>query len=263
MTCPTCGQPRRRYLHRCALERVTQHAVQQTLTQLVERENPIGSAIVSAADEHFGTGTDWAKTVYGEYYVKNIPIYAAIKLRADAVVRPPIQVFTGEGDDKKEAPNHKLANLLRMVNPMWTWGDLLRGTSTYLDLWGSAFWVMEKATPFSPPTEIWLARPDKMKVIPDKVRHVSGFRFKGNDGKEVFLAPDEVVWFRNFNPLDEFAGLAPIAPLRQSADMNLDAVTYNRESFRNGLNVDNLVIKPQMTMVDEEIAEFHRRLKQK
>ena len=41
--------------------------------------------------------------------------------------------------------------------------------------------------------------------------------------------PEDVVWMRYFNPLEEYAGLSPIAPLRLSADMGLESLRASPE----------------------------------
>ena len=54
---------------------------------------------------------------------------------------------------------------------------------------------------------------------------------------------------RYFNPLDEYAGLSPIAPLRQSADMGMDALRANRKLLQND-STPGLII---------EMEAFHGR----
>lgn len=227
----------------------------------IMRQSPVAEALIRPEDSIIGTGPEWAKTVYGEYYLKSVPIYAAVKLRADNVVRAPLRVFkTDAKGDKTEVPStHPLSQLLGKVNPWWTRGDLIRGTSTYLDLWGSAFWVLKKATPTSVPTEIWLARPDKMRIIASKTEYIAGFEFR--DGSEVIpLLPEEVIWFRFFNPMAELAGLSPVAVDRLSADTAIDAMKSNRNLFRNGPLFSNIFLKADVKMSDQEVEAFSKRI---
>src|SRR3972149_767191 len=101
---------------------------------------------------------------------------------------------------------------------------------------------MDKAGPSSVPTRIWAARPDRMRVIPNAQNYVAGFEYGSmTPGSGKRYRPDEVVWFRNFNPLDEFAGLSPVAPGRLSIDMAQDAATHNRMVFKNGLLGDSVI----------------------
>ena len=57
----------------------------------------IKSNRAAAADQGWfqgiaGAGTGWARTEYGEYYTTSVSVYAAIKLRAEALGRPQLKV---------------------------------------------------------------------------------------------------------------------------------------------------------------------------
>ena len=218
----------------------------------------LADAAIGPSDIFPGAGQSWAQEKYGEYYCTSTLVYSAVKLRADAVVRVPLRVYRNVKDGYEEVEaTHPLSQLLSRVNPFWTRGDLWRGTSTYLDLWGSAFWVLTLSG--STPSEIWLARPDKMKVLADKAKYIKGFQYE-QGGRRVNLLPEEVVWFRLFNPLDEFAGFSPVAAGRMSADMGIDALKYNRNAFKNGLLFSNVAFEAQASASDPEIEEFLKRM---
>ena len=227
------------------------------------RQSPLIEAQITPLAETQGVGPEWAKPIYGTYYAKSVSVYTAIKLRSAGVTRPPLRVYQGTPDKKTEVPpTHPLAMLLTKVNPFWTRGDLLRATSTYLDLWGSCFWVLTKQSPSSPPTEIWPARPDKMRIIGSRRNYIAGFEFD-NGTERIPLLPKEVIWFRHFNPMDELSGFAPVANLRLSADLGIDALRSNRNLFVNGMMFNNVWIKADMKLGDSDIADLEKRLKKK
>ena len=74
----------------------------------------------------------------------------------------------------------------------------------------------------------------------------------------VAYTPEEMVWLRYFNPLEEYAGLSPLAPLRLSADMGLDALKFNRNFFKNSAQPD-VIFTIEESMSDEEVEEFYQR----
>lgn len=247
--CPACGKPVGRFAPHLHRERV-------------RRAYPVGDTAITPSMEHVRTLPQWAPTAYGEYYATSVPVYAAVKKRADNLVRAPLKVYRvrDKGDSDEVPKGHPLRALLSRVNPFWTFADLLRATSTHLDLWGAAFWVLDKPARGAP-NEVWLVRPDRVSVIPSRGKYIAGYEYHGPDGRRQALLPDEVVWFRYFNPLDEFAGMSPVAPLRLSLDMGQEAVRYNRNAFRNGLQIGNLAITTQQQMADEDVEDFYRRLR--
>mgnify|MGYP001570701286 CR=1 FL=1 len=224
-------------------------------------------AITEPGTETYGAGPDWSQTIYGEYYIKSVPIYAAINKRANAIIRAPLKVYKNivnaeDKQNKQELPNHPLQKLLNKVNPFWTGQDLQRATETYLGIWGACYWILIKPSPDSPPIEIWPARPDKIRIIPDKVKYIAGFKY--DDGtKHLSLLPDEVVWMRYFNPLSELGALSPVAVGRLSADMGIEALRSNRNLFKNGMLFGNVGIELENTATDPEIEDFYARLKKR
>lgn len=222
------------------------------------RPNRTPAAYVEPGGEIFGVQGGWANPDYGNYYTSSVPVYAAIKLRADAVSRPPVRVLRpgSEGARSPVASNHPVQQLLERVNPWYTRGDLWQATEIYLNLWGQAFWALERDDQGR--WEIWPLRPDRVTVLPDRRRHVRGFVYRGRSGVPVAYAADEVIWLRYFNPLEEYAGLSPLAPARMSVDMGGDGLRFNRNFLRNSAQPD-FVMLTDAQLTDAEIEDFYSR----
>ena len=223
----------------------------------VERANRASAADLDGAFTLSGSARGWAATEYGQYYATSVPVYAAIKMRADALARSPAIIYRQASDGNKiaVAPTHPARQLFERVNRWSSRGDLWRATEIYLNLWGSAFWAVERDADGRP--EIWPLRPDRMAVIPDRKEHVRGFVYHGRAGR-VPYTPDEMVWLRYFNPMDEYAGLSPLASARLAVDMGQDGLRFNRSFLRNSAQPD-FVLLTNETMNDNEIEDFYRR----
>ena len=180
---------------------------------------------------------DWAPSHYASYFATSAPVYAAVRLRADAVARPPLKVYrrvATAGDWQREwvGPEHPAQRLLDRVNPHWTGGDFWRATETHLSLYGVAYWSVERDE-LGVPVELWPLRPDHVRVVPDDDEYIRGYLYTGRSGEQVAYAADEIVRLRYFNPLDEYAGLSPIAAVRLTLDMGRDALVSNRSGLAN------------------------------
>ena len=224
----------------------------------VQRQNRAAGASLDPTGEIFGAGGGWANPEYGAYYATSVSVYAAVKLRADAISRPPTRVYR-RGPDGTKLPvgaNHPVQQLLDRVNPWYTRGDLWQATEIYLNLWGQAFWALERDEQGR--REIWPLRPDRMTVLPDRRNYIRGFVYRGSGGTPVAYTPDEVVWLRYFNPLEEYAGLSPLAPARLSVDMGSDGLRFNRNFLRNSAQPD-FVLLTDAQLTDTEIEEFYSR----
>ncbi len=206
--------------------------------------------------EGLDTGSSWTPESYGSYYPKSALVYSAIKLRQDAVARVPLAVHRGEGE-RAAGAEHPAQRLLDRPNPFWTRGDLWRATETYLGLWGSAFWGLERNAAGTV-VEIWPLRPDRMRVVPDEESYVRGFVYMAGGQQAASYLPEDVVWMRYFNPLDEYAGLSPMAPLRLSADMGMDSLRASRSALLND-SAPGIFVETPDSPTDEEVSEFYDR----
>ena len=127
------------------------------------RANRVAPVLSGETARMWGVGSEWRPLSYGEYYPRSVPVYAAIRLRGESVARTPLVVHRpapGSGGEVPAGTDHPMQRLLDMPNPFWTRGDLWRATETYLGLWGSAFWGLERDAS-GEVSEIWPLRPDR------------------------------------------------------------------------------------------------------
>lgn len=210
----------------------------------------------------------FAPSEYGKYYFTNTWVYRAVKLRADSVAAAKLRIMEETGNELVPVPpTNPVQQVMDRVNPWWTASDMWRATETYLGIWGSCFWFLDRNAEGGIP-ELWPLRPDRMKVIrrpdqPQMTNRIAGFEFIGSGGQRIPLLPEETVWFRYINPLSDLDGMSPVGPVRLTVDMGHDAIQYNRAGFTNGLQVNNLVVSVEGMMPEEEYDDFMRRLEQR
>ncbi|MDA1280259.1 MAG: phage portal protein [Chloroflexi bacterium] len=220
---------------------------------------------VDRFDATEGIGGEWSSSRYGDYYTTSAAVYAAVRTRADAVGRPPLLVEKlreGGGSDIKPVwqpvdHSHPLQRLIDKPNDAWSRVELIRTIESNLLLWGSAFLGIERDDT-GLPGELWPLRSDRMRVLPDARKYVKGFVYE-YAGERVAYLPEEVVWFKSFNPLEEFAGLSCVAPARLSIDMGFEAQRFNRNFFANSATPGDLAITTDETPTDDEVSEFYSR----
>ena len=224
-----------------------------------ERASRVSGAQSDFWERELGVGQDWMPPSYGEYYPRSSVVYSALKIRQEAVARVPLRVSRVDrgGERTEVGPSHPAQALLDFPNPFWTRGDLWRATETYLGLWGSAFWGLERDD-LGRVVELWPLRSDRMRVVPDPQSYVKGFVYVGRGRQLISYLPEDVVWMRYFNPLDEYAGLSPMAPTRLSADVGMEALRASHSSLVNDSS-PGLLIETGETPTDDEVSEFYAR----
>ena len=246
-----------------AVRRSATRALQLGRWRGVERASRSTRVVVDRFDAEFGIASDWPQSGHARYYEKSAAVHAAVKVRADAVARPGLRVLTREsgslqrGEYRDAGADDPMMRLLERPNEMWTQGQLLRATETYLALWGSAFWGIERDSAGNA-SELWPLRPDRVRIIPDRNRHVRGFVYEHGGERAAYL-PREIVWFRHINPADEFLGMSSLSPARLAVDMGEEALSFNRSFFRNSTMPSDLAITTEETPTEDEVSEFYAR----
>jgi len=208
-----------------------------------------------------GIGNDWVIPSYGDYYPRSVAVYSAIRVRAEALVRLPWEVSrtSAAGQILKLPTIHPLTALFAQPNPWYSGAELRRATEVNLCLWGRAFWAIESSETTGQ-QELWPLRPDRVDVLPGagpRGPYIRGYRYRGLT-KELFYLPEEIEYFRYFNPQQDHSGLSPIAPLRLTMDMGHDALRYNRNTFQNGGIPDYFLFGGE-GMTQSQIEDFYKR----
>ena len=199
------------------------------------------------SDMAFGKADeDYSPAEYGDYIATSNGVYACANLRAEMLSSLPLRLYRRSGDDANEVTAGPLRELLDRVNPFWTFNRLISMTELSLCLWGESYWVLDRGVSGGqPPREIWWCRPDKMRVVPHQTDYISGYLYyPSKTAQPIPFSAGEVLWLRYPNPLDEFAGLSPLAAARLAADSASAAMKSNRNIFANGLQAGGIVLPP-------------------
>ena len=213
-----------------------------------------------------GENVEWTLARYGEYYARSTAVHAAVRVLAEAVSRPPLEVWhrSAPGRDLDLAgSDHPLQRLLDRPNDVWDGGQLLRAVESRLALWGSAFVAMARDRD-GVPYEIWPLRPDEVNVVSDATdRSVRGFIHETSDGRAAYL-PEEMLWYRRFNPSRPLAGFSSMAPAREAVDMSSEALRFNRRFYVHSAMPSDLAItidrNPSQNQIDRLVETWYERL---
>lgn len=221
------------------LDRVA--AAQEALTRSYPVPEPPGvSAVVDSRYGH--EDSRFSVEQYGDYLATSTDIYAIASLRARRMSSLNPLLFVGDGPEKTSVTSGPAHDLLRSVNPFWTFQRLIRMDELCMCLWGESFWAVEKK-PNGQPAEIWWMKPSRVFPIPSESGYLSGFAYKPTSGGEpIMFGTDEVIWFRHPNPVNEMSPLSPMAAARLPADTSAAMMRSNKNLFEQGMQLGGLVM---------------------
>jgi len=129
-----------------------------------------GEAPARAAKESLKSCTSW--------------VYSCVSAICDEVASMTFHLYRYKNGEIKEIEEHEILNLLLKVNQYTTRFDHFWLTQEYLELIGEAPWLLDRGeNADKPPTSIWLLRPDKLTVLPDKDKIIGGYKYTLEGGK--------------------------------------------------------------------------------
>jgi len=160
-------------------------------------------------------------------------VYGAISAKTRVVGSlANFQVMTLDGENKTQVFNHEFEQLLRKPNPYQfdSKFEFFEALIGWLSLNGNIYIYPNAASPQSPPAELWLLRPDRVLIVPDKSKFVRGYIYE-IDNTQVAFDADEIVHIKTWNPLNDYYGLSAIEALALATESDYSQAVWNRNFF--------------------------------
>ncbi len=203
-----------------------------------------------------------------EGFRKNVVAYRCVMQIATACSAVPWLLYDKSGN---EIDRHPLLTLLRHPNPLQDGVTFLENIYAYLQIAGNAY--IEAVTPrdHAQPAELYVLRPDRMKVIPGATGLPEGYQYTVN-GQVTSWPADPVtgaspiLHLKKFHPLDDWYGLAPMEAALLSIDQHNAAGTWNQALLNQGARPSGaLVYSPKdgpATLTDDQIQRLREEMGQ-
>ena len=168
-----------------------------------------------------------------EPFQKHAWVYACVNALSTNIAGVPFDFYSGNKKNKLQVEEGDLPKLFETPNPMMGGFQLFEATMIFLGLTGEAMWVLDRGGPNEIPKEIWVFHPDRFKEKIDKTSGLIAAWEYRKQTKTVLLADYEVIFFRYFNPYNDYRGLSPLQAARSGLDQDYWAAQYNSAFFQN------------------------------
>ncbi|OJW50563.1 MAG: phage portal protein [Alphaproteobacteria bacterium 41-28] len=172
-------------------------------------------------------------TLAEEGYQKNIVVYRCVSLIARGVASVPWRLYKEE----TRLETHPLLSLLQKPNPQQGLPRFMEALTAYLLLAGNVY--VEAVIPEDEPLELYLLRPDRMKIIPGTAAVPEAFEYT-LQGRAVRIPVDpfnghsRVLHIKTFNPLHDWYGMSPIEAAAHAIDQHNAVASHNLSLLQNG-----------------------------
>lgn len=216
------------------------------------------------------TRTDYSSQA-NEGYIRNSVVHACIREIAGAAAGVPWLLYSRTPDGRLvEITGHPLLTLLARPNPMHGKFEFIETLFAYLYLSGNSYIECVGATSIgdhqppghqrpqvTPPRELYVLRPDRIKILPDPVELVAGYEYRAG-GRAVTFPREQILHLKLFNPLDDFYGLSPVQVAAMAIDKLNEGDKWNVSLLQNAAVPTGALISNQR-LGDEQ---FNRLLGQ-
>ena len=168
-----------------------------------------------------------------EGFEKNVWVYRCVMEIAKAGSNIPILLYRRDSKGElQEVNNHDLLNLLWKPNDHMSMQEFMENVIAFSQLAGNSY-ILHNGPNNRPPKELWVLKPNRVKVVPDKRELIGGYEYWVN-GQKTRLDSSEVSHIKLFSALDDFYGLSPIQVSARSIDSDNFANNWNASLLQNG-----------------------------
>lgn len=196
-----------------------------------------------------------------EGYEQNVVVYRCVNMIANAVNAVPLMLFEGEN----ELFDHPVLSLLKRPNPLQSKIDFFEYVIAYLLLAGNTYieGVAGSETTYN---ELYILRPDRMKVVPGNKGFPSAYEYKVHNRKFTFPVDSNglsrILHIKSFHPTNDYYGLAGLEPGAYSVDVHNESSVFNKSLLENGATPSGVLIyKPPVGSNAELTSEQKEHVK--
>lgn len=183
-----------------------------------------------------------------EGYMKNELVFACIEELATSAAEPRMQARIGD----KWVKTHPIVTLLGRPNPFMDDFEFWSTVIMHRSLAGNAYALIVRSRS-GKVAELWLMRPDRVRVIPSRETYISHYTYDVGGGEIIKLPVEDVIHFKSRHPLNDWYGMPPLMAVSGRTDIDNYMKDFVKSAFQNGgMPGAILSIKQKMTPEDKE-----------
>lgn len=199
-----------------------------------------------------------------EGFRKNVIAWRCISEVAKAGASIPILLYT---QDHHQLEQHPLLELLRHPNPLQSTAQFMESVYSYYNISGNVYIEAIRPEEGAPPTELYVLRPDRMRVIPGEHGMPQGYEYQVG-GRSVRWSADpltgasNILHWKAFHPLDDWYGMAPLEAAMNAIDQHNAAGAWNQALLNQAARPSGALIYSPKDGPSQLSDEQFRRLKE-
>lgn len=180
------------------------------------------------------------KTAAEEGYKQVVWVYRCVQEILNRVSSVPWAVCRKNSSGEIEnVTGHPLNELINQPNPIMSWTELLEWWVLHLNISGNAYLELSELRG-NVPTQLYLLRPDRMKIKPGKTIDSMNYTYD-LEGSKIDIPSEFVVHFKLPDPTNDYYGLSPLYSAARLIDTENASVDYNKNMFKNQARLQGII----------------------
>lgn len=203
--------------------------------------------VVSARDAVW-TPRNYEKLL-AEGYEQAVWVYACVSWLTRLAKGVKWLVYVGDDEPKK----HPLLDLMNRPNEEQASDAFIEAVYGYLLTAGNVY-IERVGLEGRSPVELWVKRPDRMRVIPDPTTRVGGYLYTVNQ-EEYRLEPWAVRHLKTWHPRNDWYGMSPLEAAARGIDTFNTGQAHNLALMQNGARPSGAWVTDS-ALTDEQFARL-------
>lgn len=193
-------------------------------------------------------------------------VYRCVRFIATNLSKVPIKLFKSSlrvDGEKTEVTDDPAFDLItRRPNPFQTINEFRIETYSRLQLQGECFWHMDRGdNGTGKPSQIFADWDSAQVDIERDGRYMVDKYLLYRNGKTFVVPPEEVFFIKFFNPYDTIRGLSPLRAARHSVQLDLNAIGFNKNFFKQGMKMSG-VLSTEQNLEHDQAMRFKESFEQ-
>lgn len=234
--------------------------IADVLRSVVPAAKQVGRVVVPAWQGGMAQTPPASYEAYArEGYSRNELVYACIEELATSAAEPRIAAYRRTAAGLERLDQHPIIDLLERPNPFTDRFSFWATVIMHLSLAGNAY-AEKVRSRAGRVVELWLWRPDWVRVVPDPERFISHYVVQVG-GQSYRVEPRDMVHFKTRHPLDQHYGMPPLMAAVGRVDIDNYMRRFVAAFFENAGVPMGLLNVEKALRPDEkrEIQESFRR----
>jgi len=192
------------------------------------------------------------ETIFREGYAKNEIVFACVEEWATDFAEAELRAYRNTPNGPEVVENHPAVVLWNSPNPWLSGDDLAGGLQMYKRLAGNTY-LLKVRSGSGRVVQIWLLRPDRVKVIPDADKYIAGYEYRNGSATALIPAAD-IIHLKTRHPLNDWYGMAPL----MAASGRTDIDNFMRDIIKGFLR--NSGVPAGILRIQGEVSEQEKML---